>query len=432
MPRSGDVAYVSRGRRRPSRLELALAVLGLLGLGGIAALLLLGKGVPSSRFDGYVYVESNRAGAGRNSVLAFSFRDGRLRPLGEYPTGGSGTIDPGQTGALDAEGQIAVDLRRGLLFAVNQGSDTVAAFHLRPGGGLTPVAGSPFPSGGKAPAGVGIAGSFLAVVNKAHDAGRALEETAPSYAVLRIGGGGGLTPAGRPFAVPPGSSPTQAFAVTPDLVLGTEESGPFRALIVGKDGSLTQGAGSPLPPESSIFAPRYEGARWAIGLVAHPSRRILYANLPAVAKLVVYSYDGTGRLAFFRAVDNGGATLPCWTVVAPDERRLYTANAGNGTVSAFDLERDPESPRHLQTLALKRAANPWGLALDPSGRTLFVVDPHAVSFAPRGRGNLLHALAVGSNGRLTELGSSPARLPVGSDASPLGIAIVARGALAPR
>ena len=67
------------------------------------------------------------------------------------------------------------------------------------------------------------------------------------------------------------------------------------------------------------------------------------------------------------------------------------------------------------------------LSLDPTGRTLFVVDPRAVGAVPRGRGNRLHALHIGADGRLTELSSSPARLPVGEDASPLGIAVVPRG-----
>jgi len=44
----------------------------------------------------------------------------------------------------------------------------------------------------------------------------------------------------------------------------------------------------------------------------------------------------------------------------------------------------------------------------------------------RGNGNSLHALAVGSDGRLTELDSSPVALPVSTDASPLGIAVVPR------
>ena len=158
----------------------------------------------------------------------------------------------------------------------------------------------------------------------------------------------------------------------------------------------------------------------------HPRDPILYADQAATAQLLVYSYDSSGRLTFVRAVHNSGAKLPCWTTVTRDGRRLFTANAGNGTISSFDISRDPNHPRHLQTLALESAANPWGLALDPSGRTLFVVDPRAVAQAPRQRGNRLHAVHVGSDGHLTELSSSPVRLPVGEDASPLGIAVVPR------
>jgi len=422
--RSEKVSYVSR-RRRPSRLEIALATLGVVLVGVIAALLLLRSG-PKSDFDGFVYVESNDAQSGRNSVLAYSFRNNGLHFLDEYPTGGTGAIDPGATGALDAQGQLVVDRRRRLLLAVNQGSDTVAVFRLARRGSLIAVPGSPFPAGGKAPASVGLAGPFAVVVDKADDAKRSLDAIEPVYRAFRLGADGSLTLSSAPFLVPPSSSPTQALTIGRHLVVSTEESGPFRTFVLGAGGTLHQGANSPLDPEASIFAPGYGGARWALGLAAHPARRLLYGNQASTAQLLVYAYDATGRLTFVQAVANHGSKLPCWTVVTPNGRRLYTANAGNGTVSAFDLGRDPRSPHQLQTLALKHGGNPWGLALDPAGKTLFVVDPHAVESVPRGRGNRLHALVVRSDGRLTELDSSPARLPVSTDASPIGIAVVPR------
>jgi len=421
---SEGVPYVSR-RWRPSRLEIGLATLGVGLLGVIVALLLLRSG-PTSDFDGFVYVESNDAQSGRNAVLAYAFRKNGLHLLGEYPTRGTGAIDLGETGTLDAQGQLAVDRRRRLLFAVNQGSDTVAVFRLARRGSLTPVPGSPFPAGGKAPVSVGLAGPLAVVVDKADDAKRlSLDAVEPVYTTFRVGEDGNLTPTLASFRVPAGSSPTQALTIGRHLVVGTEETGPFRAFVLGADGTLHQGANSPLDPEASIFAPGYDGAKWAVGLAVHPTRRLLYGNQASTAQLLVYTYDATGRLIFVRAVANDGSKLPCWTVVTPKGRRLYTANAGNGTVSAFDL-RDPTSPHQLQTLTLKNAGNPWGLAVDPAGKTLFVVDPRAVESVPRGRGNRLHVLAVGSDGRLRELESSPTRLPVSADASPLGIAVVPR------
>jgi 6-phosphogluconolactonase (cycloisomerase 2 family) len=418
-----SVPYVSR-RRRPSRRFVLLAAAGAAGLAGIAAILVATWGGPTSRFDGFVYVESNSLT--RNTVLAYRFERSRLRLVAEYPTGGRGTVDFGVTGSLDADGQIAVDAKRRLLFAVNQGSDSVAVFRVHADGTLGAAPGSPFAAGGRAPASVAVTGNFLLVADKAQDTQRDLGSARPRYATFRIAADGALSAGGRPFEVEAGASPTQVYPAAPHVVVGTEETGPFRALVLGDSGSLAEGPNSPLGPEPSIFASRYDGARWAIGLVRNPHERLLYADQAATHQLLVYAYDTTGRLTFLRAVDNRGARLPCWTAVSPDGRRLYTANAGNGTVSAFDLTRDPATPRHLQTIALKSAGNPWGLALDPSGRTLFVVDPRAVAEVPRRRGNRLHALHVGSDGRLTELASSPVRIPAGSEASPLGIAVVPR------
>jgi hypothetical protein len=415
------VPYASR-RRRISRRTAILVAVALAGLIAIGVILAVTWGGATSRFDGFVYVESNRAG--RNTILAYRFSGSRLSLLAEHPTGGRGVVDFGETGALDAQGQIAVDRKRRLLFAVNQGSDSVAVFRLRRDGGLTPVSGSPFRSGGKAPASVSVAGPFLVVVDKAHDVDRDLHVDSPVYRAFRIGADGRLTPAGTGFRAEPSSSPTQALPMTPRLLVSTEETGPFRVFSLGADGSFRQGPNSPLQPEPSIFPARYDGARWAIGLARHPHEPLVYANQSATEQLLVYAVDRRGRLRFVRAVHNTHADLPCWTVVTPDGRRLFTANAGNGSISSFDLSRDPARPRRIQTLALKGGANPWGLALDPSGRTLFVVDPRAVDRAPRRRGNRLHVVHVESDGHLRELGSSPVRLPVGKDASPLGIAVV--------
>src|SRR4051794_24339400 len=164
-------------------------------------------------FDGTVYVESNAHTKGDNSVLAFRYTAGRLRPMEmrEYMTGGRGSHDLDNRGVLDAEQQIVTNADRTLLFAVNTGSDSVAVFHIADDGTLTPVAGSPFPSGGKAPASVGVSGDELFVANKAQDGVRNLGKTKASYTTFHIESDGQLTPIGSPVTVPAGSSPTQAY-----------------------------------------------------------------------------------------------------------------------------------------------------------------------------------------------------------------------------
>jgi len=133
-----------------------------------------GINAPARDPGGVVYVESNTP---RNRILAFQ-RDerGDLTPLpgSPFPTGGSGVhpIDPSVLGPFDSDQNLILNPDRTRLFAVNSGSDTVAVFDIKPDGGLAAVEGSPFPSGGANPVSVGLAGDILIVVNKDYDLGR--------------------------------------------------------------------------------------------------------------------------------------------------------------------------------------------------------------------------------------------------------------------
>jgi hypothetical protein len=102
---------------------------------------------------------------------------------------------------------------------------------------------------------------MLVVANKSHAPRRELTASRPAYVALRIGADGRLSPAGEPFKVPFGSSPTQALTIANRVVVSTEETGPFRAFVLGGYGSLKQAPSSPLEPSTTIFEPRYDGAR---------------------------------------------------------------------------------------------------------------------------------------------------------------------------
>jgi DNA-binding beta-propeller fold protein YncE len=162
---------------------------------------------------------------------------------------------------------------------------------------------------------------------------------------------------------------------------------------------------------------------WAQGLVALPRPRLVYAGVANLALLVVHSYDESGRIKFVSRTKVDGASLPCWVELSRDRRFLYTGNAGNNTMSVFDISRDPRHPRQLQTLKLKRRGNPWNFTVDPTGRFIFLVDMRAVGAAvPAGQGNELHTLAIGRDGRLSER-RSPVRIPVPVGTNPWGIAV---------
>jgi len=299
-------------------------------------------------------------------------------------------------------------------------------FHVHADGSLEGVAGSPFPSGGKAPASVGVSGDTLIVPNKAQDGVRDLGHVAATYATFHIGSDGALAQFGPVISAPPGNSPTDAM-VAPNgtFVMSTEEGGPFRAFVLGP-GGLMQGANSPLQPDPSIFPRGLDRSkRWGLGISASPTHNLLYIGMATVNKIAVYSYDDSGKLTFIRAVAAPGAELPCWTLVSKLGTRLYTANAGNNTMSVFDLT-DPTTPKPLQTLHLHGDGNPWDIRFDPTQRMIFLIDPRARMNVPPGHGQGLHTLLINPDGTLTEPSYSPITIPVGLNVNPFGMAVFGR------
>jgi 6-phosphogluconolactonase (cycloisomerase 2 family) len=383
---------------------------------------------PTTPESGTVYIESNSRAPRSNAILAFHYANGVLsaRDVRRYPTGGSGSHDLSDSGVLDADQEVITNPRHTLLFAVNSSSDTIAVFHIHPGGALTPAKGSPFPSGGAAPSSLGLAGSTLIVANKAQDGVRNLTRTPANYTSFHVGADGTLGPPISSINVPPRSSPLQAY-VTPDrkVLITSEETGVFRAFRILPDGSLVQGPNSPLPMPRAVFP----GGRrvpnvWPAGLASNPRHRLLYAQLANVSRTIVYRWNDQARLTFVRAIPNPGSYLPCWTHVNRAGTRMYTGNAGSDNLSVFDISRDPTDPREIQSVRLDGPGNPWNFEIDPSGHVIFLLDMRATTAIPAGQGNDLHVLRIGAGGRLTEEPSSPVKIPVRVGTNPIGLAVV--------
>jgi DNA-binding beta-propeller fold protein YncE len=426
----------NRYRRRGAVLGALAAV--LLIAGALVAGIAIGNSDDSSSGSsaagrgalGTVYIESNISAPNGNTILAYRYHDGgNLHPLDvrAYPTGGSGSQDITDSGVLDADQHVLYSPEKKLLFAVNQGSDTVAVFHVAGDGALTPVSGSPFASGGKAPASVGLSGDTLVVVNKAQDGIRKLDAVAPVYATFKVQGDGSLKATGSSIKAPPGNSPTQALISTDGkVVMSSEEGGPFRAFALSSDGKLTQGPNSPLQPPDSIYPANFDPKlKWALGLGVHPSRKILYAQMATINKMALYTYDDSGKLTFVKVVPNKGGELPCWTLVNKDGSRVYTDNAGNNTMTVYDTS-DPMNPTQIQLVKLKQDGNPWDVRFDPAQKYIFMVDPRARDNVKPGQGQAVHALAVGSDGKLTET-TDPAPIPVPPNTQPIGMAVAGNG-----
>src|SRR5262249_39282826 len=83
-----------------------------------------------------VYTETNNPAEGQNAVLAFHREDnGRLTPIGSFPTGGTGQLNlPKVVGPDDGDHQVEPSPDGRFLYAVNQGSDSISAFRIRGNG----------------------------------------------------------------------------------------------------------------------------------------------------------------------------------------------------------------------------------------------------------------------------------------------------------
>jgi 6-phosphogluconolactonase (cycloisomerase 2 family) len=323
---------------------------------------------------GYLYTSTNAADG--NEVVQYRRAGNGLELVRAYPTGGDGTglRLAGVLGPPDVDQSLVIDRERGLLFTVNEGSDSIAVFRIGSGGRLTAVPGSPFPSGGENPASLGIAGNVLYVVNKDDDPpafGGLLDDVSgrqPNYTAFRIAGDGHLVPVPHStIAAPAGSSPTQAL-ISPDgrFLFGSDffglpgqpDGSLLHSYVIQPNGRLTDAPGSPVGSNQDVALPGAGNpaeqlalafGNLVVGLQVHPTEPYLYVGHPlnsfvgGAQQLGVYRYDErTGALTYVHSVPAPGLAL-CWFVISPDGRWMFTTNTVDGSVTAFDLA-DPATP----------------------------------------------------------------------------------------
>lgn len=387
-----------------------------------------------------VYTESNNPQPGQNAVLALRrAADGSLRQVGKFATGGTGQANPTQgLGPDDSDQEVIASSDGRLLFAVNQGSNSVTVFHIHRNGSLTRI--GTFDSGGTQPISLGLAGDSLYVANRGDALQGHTATIAPNYTGFHVNHDGSLTPiANSTVTLPVGLSPAQSltsrdgkflfgdnFAIpgtTPPLGNTID---PFQ---IAADGSLQAAPGGPVGP--SVAAPTL------LGLATHPTQRIIYGGLTGASQIAVFTYDANGSVTFVRAVADKGAG-PCWVVVSADGKYLYAANTGTNTVEVYSLA-DPLNPVQVQDFkvslppapagATKAPANIFELGLDPSGQSLEVIMQSTAANLDFPQGNEVHSLTIAADGTLSEP-NAPATfstVDVPGTARIQGLAIVSSG-----
>ena len=337
------------------------------------------------------------------------------------------------------------------------GTNTIAALDRHADGSLTPTPGSPFAIGGAgAGAGLGSQGAIQASPDRrfllAVDAGsnqisvlRVSAHGVPQLVgapvwsggvtpvsiainrwglvyVANVGDGGSnyagffLTPAGRllplPWAkvpVPEGSGVGDVlFNSTGDRLVGTRDTTSLiDSFTVRLDGRLTAAPGSPFPAQS--LGP--------IGAEFRPTNpsELYVSNAHAGAGLGTVSAFHVGHRGVLTSIGDSPVpdfqTAPCWVEISHDGKYLFAVNTASTNLSSYAIGRDGA----LTLLGSTPFTNGVGAVdarLSPDGKFLSVTG---------GRGLVVSTFAV-DGGRLTELTSSPVALPTGT--SPTGLVVL--------
>ncbi len=256
-------------------------------------------------------------------------------------------------------------------------------------------------SGGVQPVSIAVHGPLVYVANAGAGGN--------SFSGFVLGPFGHLHPLrGSTIALPDGSQPGDIlFNATGTKLaatrVGTSLIDSFRVRL---DGRLATAPGSPiaaqgLGPFGSEFRP------------TNPSQLFVSNAHDGAGKGTVSAF-AVGPFGSLTSIGDSPfadlQTAPCWVEISHDGRYLFAVNTAVATISRFSIAPGGA----LTLLGTTPLRNPAGLApvdarLDPSGRTLSVVD---------GGANAVTTLAV-HGGDLTELPSSPTPLPAG--AHPAGI-----------
>ena len=324
--------------------------------------------------DHAVFVEANDP-AGNTIAVYDRNSDGTLTAAGRYATGGNGGVLTGSVvDHLASQGAVTYDSRRGLLYAVNAGSNTLTTFAVH-GDQLERL--QIVGTGGTFPVSVTVHGDAVYVLN-ARDGGSIQGFLQLGRTLVRIPAwhrGLGLDPEATPeFVNTPGE-----VVFTPNgqqLIVTTKANGSnIDVFNVDRFGGVSAKPTVTADPGGVPFAVAFDAA----GRVD-----IAEAGPNAVAS---FTLNHDGRLNLVNRVATGQAAT-CWIVSTGSH--LYADNAGSGTVSLLDVTKSGVAVRGTA------ATDAGTIDAAISGRHLYV---------QTGGTGIVDEFTIGAGGSLTPIGS---------------------------
>lgn len=307
---------------------------------------------------------------------------------------------------LDTQGSLRLSRDNRFLYAVNAGSDDLTVFSVS-GSTLTFVQRIAV---GDQPVGLTLSGTLLYVLNGSV-AGNGITG-------FRIAADGTLTPIANSFRAL--SSPIAVPGIvqfSPDggLLLVTHKTAnalltpvnTIDAFTVGSDGLA-----SAVPvANASVGIRPFSLAFRADGSVVVVEAFNAFAARSAASS---YSVQATGSMTpVSRSIANG-QTDACWIVVSPDQRYIYTANFGSGTISSYaSASNGTLSLLNGQAASLGATSQPVDVGISGDGRYLYQLLRGSGGVAP---------FRIETDGSLTALGAAViGGLPVADGASGLAV-----------
>jgi 6-phosphogluconolactonase len=334
---------------------------------------------------GAVYALTNSP-AGNAVLVWHRAADGSLTAAGSYMTGGAGT-----GGGLGSQGAIILSQDHQWLFAVDAGSNHVAAFNVHPNG-LTLTA--HVPSGGTQPTSLTLHGNLLYVLN-AGDSG--------NITALIVGNDGSLSPlpgSTRPLSGDAVGAAQVEFSPNGDLLVVTERaSNMIDTYLIGRDG---RAHGPRVQPSSG-------GTPFGFAFGKRGQLFVSEANgvAPGESAASSYAVGAAGSLAIISGTVPTHQAAACWLVVTNNGRFAYTSNAASDSISGYSIDQDGSLSLlddDGRTAATGGGSGPTDMALSSNSQYLYVRN---------GRTGTIGAFAIQQDGSLQPV-SGASGLPAGA------------------
>ena len=158
-----------------------------------------------------------------------------------------------------------------------------------------------------------------------------------------------------------------------------------------------------------------------------PTKKFVYVDAAVASRVAVYNYSNPAALQLASNAINPGLAA-CWIVVSKDGRFLYDSNSATQNISVFSISPDGSTLKLVGTVPVKSKGTTDSLALDPSGKWLYILGNHDDADAPRPEGsplaaNYLDAYKIDpATGKLSEIAT--VKLPVPVTNVPYGIDVL--------